>query len=222
MRKSITGVSICTGLLLILPSTSFATTGMCGWLQYPDCATCFDFPGKKDGDCYSCGRVCYSRKEHGAQYIKAANERLNNLTITQYNQIAASPSVLMEIARVNPAAAGVLRVFSPEKDPTGLSTVAGKVATSVMLTPRFVELQLQNEARSEELLKATLPLPSGAAFIETAWTSRRIGQHYLEITFTVHGVGTDRTPTAEIFPSVAVTIDDSRPSKVIAWRQVGG
>ncbi len=140
--------------------------------------------------------------------------------VTQQNFIQLDDAQLHAIGRANPHAALILCDFGPSTQPSQVSIVAGQAVMTGLPTPATFQLVSAGSADAGAIAQSILALPDAGDYVETEWSSVRTPSGDIAVTFATRVMGRDGAVRRAAYPTIALTVRDASPSKILAWRMV--
>lgn len=135
--------------------------------------------------------------------------------------IAMSKAALLQIAEINPMAAGMLIAFQPERRFPSLNILQGSASSASRPTAATVVLQLEGDKPNDDAYSKTmLPLEAPGEVLQTSWSSRLTDIGNLEVTFETRRLDEKGASLGMGFPSVRIEISNSTPSQLLGWTSV--
>ena len=140
--------------------------------------------------------------------------------VTQRNSVSLDAGQLRRIGQVNPHAALVLCDFHPSTQPSQVSIVAGRAVITGLPTAATVQLVSEGSSDRDAVTRSIRPLPGTDEYVETEWSSARTPSGDLAVTFASHVMGRDGTPKRAAYPTIAMTVQNASPSRILDWKVV--
>ena len=146
--------------------------------------------------------------------------RLPYRRVTQQSFIALDDALLRAIGRANPHAALILCDFRPNTQPSRVSIVAGQAVMTGLPTMATLQLVTAGSSDGDALARSIRPMQDAGDYVETDWSSARTPSGDLAVTFATHVMGKDGVARGAAYPTIAMTVQNASPSKILGWRIV--
>ena len=158
----------------------------------------------------------------GLEYPGGAKEQrdseLRRVAVANFSRTDSAR--LMQLARTNPMAAGVLQQFAAGDGAAYSSIRNGKLAYRGIPTMETVLLRQRRSRDGDAYAASMKPIPSGT-YAQVRWSSRPAQGGDLEVTFESLLVDGEEDAGRLLYPSVNAVISGTSPSRLLRWRLAG-